>query len=203
MTAAWPAIDTLLVRATPPSWVTLALERWQDLLLDHANCEKKAASTAIALLFQYPHDALLTQQMARIAREELRHFEQVSRLMQELAVPFRRLSPGRYAQGLRANVRTREPERRCDLLLMGALIEARSCERFRALAPRLPGPIGEFYAALERAEARHYEHYLHLAGSPGDAVLRNRLQQLAQLESELACAPDPLFRFHSGAPCAD
>lgn len=196
----WPAIDALLARATPESWVAMACERWRELLVDHANCEKKAASTAIALMFQYPEDRALAQHMARLAREELRHFEQVDRLMQQLGVAVERQLPGRYAQGLRACLRASEPDRRRDLLLAGALIEARSCERFRLLAPRMPGPIAELYASLQHAEARHYELYLTLAGRSDDAPLLARLQQIAAVEGELASAPDSQFRFHSGAP---
>ena len=200
MSAGWPAIAHLLAKPTPLSWVELACERWPELLLDHASCEKKAASTAISLMFQYPEDGELSLQLARLAREELRHFEQVSRLMIQLGVPVQRQQPGRYAAGLRGCLRASEPDRRRDLLLAGALIEARSCERFRLLAPRLSAPIAELYFALERSEARHYQLYLNLAGDPADAALVSRLHEIAAVESELATAPDPQFRFHSGAP---
>ena len=196
----WPAIADLLAKPTSPQWVQRACECWQELLVDHANCEKKAASTAIALMFSYPDDRRLAQSMARLAREELRHFEQVDRLMNQLGVTVQRQAPSRYAAGLRSGLSSAEPQRRVDLLLAGALIEARSCERFGLLVPQLSGPIADLYATLRHAEARHYELYLHLAGSPGDPALRTRLQQLAKLEGELATSPDPQFRFHSGTP---
>lgn len=190
---------TILAAPTPAAWVDAAAGHWRSLLTDHANCEKKAASTALALIFAYPEDIALGVALARLAREELRHFEQVVRMMQQLEVPFERQKPGRYASALRRHAASAEPRRKVDLLLMGALIEARSCERFRLLAPRLPAPLGDFYADLERAEARHHELYLeHAQASAGDIDWRGRLRQLAQVEAELVMAPDPVLRFHSG-----
>jgi tRNA-(ms[2]io[6]A)-hydroxylase len=190
--------------ATPADWVDAACGQWQTLLIDHAYCEKKAASTALALVFAYPEQQEQNLALARLAREELRHYEQVTRMMQRLAVPFQRLRPGRYAGALRAALRTHEPLRRLDLMLCGAIIEARSCERFRLLAPRLAAPLGEFYAELERAEARHEGLYwglaLEAAGEGGSSACERRLDELLVIESALATAPDPLFRFHSGSP---
>ena len=91
----------ILQAVTDPRWFDLAVERWQDLLLDHANCEKKAASTALALMFAYPEDFELASRMSKLAREELRHFELVQQQLTQLGVAFRRLSPSRYAAGLR------------------------------------------------------------------------------------------------------
>ena len=101
--------------------------------------------------------------LSRLAREELRHFEQVQRMMETLEVPYIRQKPGRYGAGLRAVMRTAEPGRKLDLMLIGALIEARACERFRLLVPKLPAPLGDFYATLAKSEARHFELYLDLA----------------------------------------
>jgi tRNA-(ms[2]io[6]A)-hydroxylase len=189
---------------TPAPWVDYAAAHWAELLLDHASCEKKAASTALSLMFAYPEDRNVVRAMSRLAREELRHFEQVEGMMQALDVPFARQKPGRYASGLRAAVRAKEPGRKLDLLLVGALIEARSAERFRLLAPRLPTPLGEFYATLERSEARHFELYLSLARAADASPLRNereeRLAELADVEASLVTEPDPHFRFHSGPP---
>ncbi|MGE0581212.1 MAG: tRNA-(ms[2]io[6]A)-hydroxylase [Steroidobacteraceae bacterium] len=190
---------TILAAPTPADWVDAAAAHWQPLLTDHANCEKKAASTALALIFAYPEDIALGVSLARLAREELRHYEQVVRMMQRLGVPFERQQPGRYASGLRRHAASAEPRRKLDLMLMGALIEARSCERFRLLAPRLPEPLGAFYADLERAEARHHELYLaHARASAGEVDWQRRLRQLAEVEAELATSPDTVLRFHSG-----
>jgi tRNA-(ms[2]io[6]A)-hydroxylase len=123
----------------------------------------------------------------------------VQQQLTALQVPFRRLSPSRYAEGLRKALRHTEHERRMDLLLLGALIEARSHERFMGLIPLLGEPLGPFYASLAAAEARHAGLYLRLADKRGDGA-RERLQQLAAVEAELAVAPDAEFRFHSGTP---
>lgn len=195
--------EQILLGATPPGWVALACGRWQELLVDHLACEKKAASTALALIFAYPEDTAMTLALSRLAREELRHFEQVQALMLQLAVPFARAKPGRYAAGLRAVSHTAEPRRKLDLLLTGALIEARSAERFAKLAPQLPAPLDRFYAQLEHSEARHFQLYLRLAVQAAQLSgldWRPRLAALAQREAELATGPDEQFRFHSGAP---
>jgi tRNA 2-(methylsulfanyl)-N6-isopentenyladenosine37 hydroxylase len=196
----------MLAAPTPESWLDQAQRDWRALLVDHANCEKKAASTALALLFAYPEDRPLTLALARLAREELRHFEQVQKLMAKLGVDPVRLSPGRYAGGLRARLATSEPQRKLDLLLCGALIEARSCERFERLAPRLQEPLSSFYAELAKSERRHEGLYLTLArataseaGIPA-SLLDQRLADLADTEAHLATGPDAEFRFHSGAP---
>jgi tRNA-(ms[2]io[6]A)-hydroxylase len=196
----------ILLAPTPQAWVTSACRRWQELLSDHLGCEKKAASTALALIFAYPEDTSLTLALSRLAREELRHFEQVQSLMQELEVPFARAKPGRYASGLRAVSHTAEPDRKLDLLLTGALIEARSAERFAMLAPHLPAPLDRFYAQLEHSEARHFQLYLRLAiqaAQQSGLDWQQRLSVLAAREAELATAPDAQFRFHSGPPAPD
>jgi tRNA-(ms[2]io[6]A)-hydroxylase len=196
-------LDALLV-PTPERWLAAACERWQELLLDHAYCEKKAASTALALIFAYPESEQQNLALARVAREELRHFEQVTRWMGRLGVAFRRLQPGRYAASLRARLATHEPQRRVDLLLTSALIEARSRERFARLATRLPAPLADFYADLERAEARHADLYLQLASAAAaDAKRgdwRTRLAELTAFEGGLITADDEQLRFHSGPP---
>ena len=189
----------MLLAATSPEWFTAACERWQDLLIDHANCEKKAASSALSLMFAYPEDAELAARMSRLAREELRHFEQVQQRMQRLGVAYRRLSPSRYAEGLRRVSRRSEPGRRTDLLICGALVEARSHERFLGLVPLLEPPLAEFYGSLAAAESRHAGLYLKLAGRSGSDC-QQRLAVIASVEAELATAPDPEFRFHSGTP---
>jgi tRNA-(ms[2]io[6]A)-hydroxylase len=195
----------VLRAATPRAWAEHAAREWRQLLVDHANCEKKAASTALALMFAYPEDTALSLAMARVAREELRHFEQVQKLMRQLGVPVQRLSPGRYAGRLRAQLAGSDPERKRDLLLAGALIEARSCERFEAVAPLLAAPLAEFYAGLAASERRHAGLYLELAAAAApDQAARDalplRLAELAQFEARLVLEPDAEFRFHSGLP---
>jgi len=204
VTPALPAaIDRFLETKTPPEWIEVACSRLPELLQDHANCELKAASTALGFIYRYPDRAQLAQQMSRLAREELRHFEQVRKLMQEMSVPFERLSASRYAGALRDVLRDEEPYRLLDMLITGALIEARSCERFAALVPHLPATLASYYAGLLASEARHFEHYLAFARSEcdiGDAEFDARLAQLKKVEAMLICEPDPQFRFHSGLP---
>jgi len=191
----------VLLAATPARWFEVAAERWRELLIDHANCEKKAASTALSLMFAYPEDFALAERLSRLAREELRHFEQVQKLMRELQVAHVRMAPARYAEGLRRALRTNEPGRLLDLLLCGALIEARSCERFVGLAPRLAQPMAGFYSTLAQSEARHQGLYLRLAQQrAGQEDWQRRLREIATVEVELATSPDPQFRFHSGRP---
>jgi tRNA-(ms[2]io[6]A)-hydroxylase len=193
----------LLRAATPAAWIARACGETDMLLIDHANCEKKAASTALSLMFAYAEDLELTGKMSRLAREELRHYEQVAKLMKTLAVVPQRLAPGRYAERLRRLVAKSEPQREVDIMICGALIEARSCERFSALAPAVGGAIGELFQGLHNAEARHYRVYLDLARRAANRAgmdLRPRVEQFAVLESELITSHDDVFRFHSGTP---
>jgi tRNA 2-(methylsulfanyl)-N6-isopentenyladenosine37 hydroxylase len=199
MTVPQAFAGTLAV-ATPASWFERARHDWRELLVDHANCEKKAASTALSLVFTYSEDMELTDRMSRLAREELRHFEQVQKLMRELGVTFKRMTPARYAEGLRREIHRDDPLRLQDLLLCGALIEARSCERFIGLAPLLPSPLREFYEGLAASEARHHTLYLRLAEKRFAETWQSRLQQFSAIEAELITRPDEQFRFHSGAP---
>ncbi len=197
------AIAEFLDAETPDAWLDEASGRLSELLLDHANCELKAASTAMGFLYRYADRTNLAHRMSRLAREELRHFEQVRSIMGEMGIDFERLGASRYAGGLRDAVRQDEPHKLLDLLLVGALIEARSCERFAKIAPRLPEKLGRFYAGLLASEARHFEHYLALARSEveiNDDDINARLDELKALEASLILEPDPEFRFHSGTP---
>jgi tRNA-(ms[2]io[6]A)-hydroxylase len=193
----------LLRVPTPAAWVAKAAESRELLLIDHANCEKKAASTALALMFAYAEDLELTEKMSRLAREELRHYEQVAKLVKSLGITPRRLAPGRYATRLRRLVAQSEPQREIDLMICGAFIEARSCERFAALGATIGAPLDALFAGLHAAEARHYKTYLDLARR---AALRHglgieaRIAAFALLEAELVTEPDEEFRFHSGPP---
>jgi tRNA-(ms[2]io[6]A)-hydroxylase len=196
-------VAEFLHTATPIEWVSEACERLPEMLLDHANCELKAASTALGFLYRYPDRSALAQRMSKLAREELRHFEQVRSIMDEMNIPFDRISASRYAGRLRDAVRHDEPNKLLDLLLVGAIIEARSCERFAVLAPHLPPQLGKFYAGLLASEARHFEQYIAFARSEcgvDDAQIELRLSELKAIEALLISDPDPEFRFHSGMP---
>ncbi len=196
-------IERFFTTPTPAEWLDEACERLPEMLLDHANCELKAASTALGFLYRYPERTALAQRMSRLAREELRHFEQVRSIMDDMGIGFERLSASRYAGGLREAVRQEEPYKLLDMLLVGALIEARSCERFAKIAPRLPEKLGKFYGGLLASEARHFEHYIAFAKSEcgvAEDEIDQRLEELKALEARLIEEPDDEFRFHSGKP---
>jgi tRNA 2-(methylsulfanyl)-N6-isopentenyladenosine37 hydroxylase len=193
----------LLRVATPASWVAQACAQADVLLIDHANCEKKAASTALSLMFAYAEDLELAAKMSRLAREELRHYEQVAKLMCTLQIAPQRLAPGRYAERMRRLVAKSEPRREVDLMICGAFIEARSCERFAALATVIDAPLRDLFQGLHDAEARHFKVYLGLAAraaTRAEVDLETRIGEFAAAEAHLISSPDPLFRFHSGVP---
>ncbi len=193
----------LLRVATPASWLAEACAQPQVLLIDHANCEKKAASTALALMFAYAEDLELAENMSRLAREELRHYEQVAKLIRALRITPQRLAPGRYAARLRRLVAKSEPQREIDLMICGAFIEARSCERFAVLGGAIGAPMSELFQGLHAAEARHYQTYMKLAARAALRVsldLGPRLEEFAALEAQLITSADAVFRFHSGMP---
>ncbi|WP_287810577.1 tRNA isopentenyl-2-thiomethyl-A-37 hydroxylase MiaE [Pseudomonas sp.] len=188
---------------TPQAWVDAALADQETMLVDHKNCEFKAASTALSLIAKYCTHADLINMMSRLAREELVHHEQVIRLMKKRKIELRPLSAGRYASGLRKVVRSHEPVKLVDTLVVGAFIEARSCERFEALVPHLDEELGAFYHGLLKSEARHYQGYLKLAHQYGEAEdIARTVEKVRAVEADLILSPDAEFRFHSGVPAA-
>jgi tRNA 2-(methylsulfanyl)-N6-isopentenyladenosine37 hydroxylase len=192
-------IQGFLPCATPDRWIENALEHPALMLIDHANCEKKAASTAISLINRYTNNFELLNKMSRLAREEMRHFEQVIALMKRRRVTYTHVSASRYAAGLRELARRDDPGKLIDVLVIGAFIEARSCERFARLAPHLDAELAEFYTSLLKSEGRHYQDYLGLAikVASGDCI-DGRIALFAEREQRLIEAPDTEFRFHSG-----
>ena len=202
MSDATPLRETadLLRCPTPVAWLEQAVSDVPTLLLDHANCEKKAASTAVATLFRYAQHESLAQCMSRLAREELRHFEQVSRLIADRGIAYRRVPASRYAGRLLAHAATGEPARLRDLLICGAFIEARSCERFAALIPQLDAELAKFYRGLLASEARHFENYLGFARTAAPAGFDARVAEFARIEAAAITEPDERFNFHSGPP---
>lgn len=193
------AINAFLHCETPDSWIAGALANPDLLLLDHANCEKKAASTALNLMYRYVDDFELLNKMSRLAREELRHFEQVIALMQSRGIAYEQIGAASYAAELRKPVRTHEPARLVDTLIVGAIIEARSCERFAKLAPHLDEELQRFYLSLLKSEARHFKDYLKLAQkAAGDDSIDDRVVLFLEREKHLVQTEEAEFRFHSG-----
>lgn len=195
-------INQFLLCPTPAAWIDVALENQELLLIDHANCEKKAASTAMNLLYRYIDRDDLLKKMSQLAREELLHFEQVVGIMKDRGVSYRHVSSSRYASGLRELVRKGGEDELVDVLICGALIEARSCERFAALVPHLDDALAKFYRSLLRSEGRHYQDYLELARQYAGTDIQWRIDEFREIERELILSPDPEFRFHSGVPAA-
>ena len=195
-----PGLLDFLACPTPDAWVEWALKNPELLLIDHAQCEKKAASTAMSLLYRYVDHPLLLTKMSQLAREELLHFEQVVKLMATRGIQYRHLSASRYAEGLRQHVRPQEPGRLVDILVIGAYIEARSCERFARLILHLDTELARFYRSLVKSEGRHYEDYLMLAQHLSSEPIDKRVEFFAECEAQLIVTPDTAFRFHSGVP---
>lgn len=139
---------------TPQAWLDMAVENLEILMQDHANCEKKAASTAMNLMFRYSYFVDLQVKLAQLVREEMLHYEQVLELMNKRGQAWQNLSAGRYAGGLRKEIRTFEPEALIDVLVIGAFVEARSCERFYALASRVDDELARYYRYLLKSESR-------------------------------------------------
>jgi len=191
-------VRDFLACPTPAAWVEGALRDIPLLLQDHANCEKKAASTAMNLLFRYNDRTELQILLAQLIREEMLHYEQVLEILQTRDIPYRPVSAARYANGLREHVRHGEPERLVDILIVGAFVEARSCERFAALAPHLDEDLSRFYTFLLRSEARHFEYYLGLAEKYSPQSITERVAFFRETERRLIEAPDTEVRFHSG-----
>lgn len=201
-------IHEFLPCPTPEAWLDVAVlpENRATLLIDHANCEKKAAATAMSLIWRYTDQPNLLQKMSQLAREELLHFEQVVKLMQARGVNYAEVPASRYAAGLRRATRTQDPGRLTDVLIVGALVEARSCERFHALAPKIEptdAELAKYYRSLLRAEGRHFEDYLALAEAhAGAEEVAARLEVLRGEEMRLVQSQDQEFRFHSGPVAA-
>ncbi|MBJ8496126.1 tRNA-(ms[2]io[6]A)-hydroxylase [Acinetobacter oleivorans] len=193
---------------TPKAWLDEAINNLDILMQDHANCEKKAASTAMNLMFRYSFFPDLQVKLAQLVREEMLHYEQVLELMAKRGQKWDGLSAGRYAGGLRKEIRTYEPEALIDVLVVGAFVEARSCERFHALAPRVDDELGRYYRYLLKSESRHFEDYLALALDVAKTAkmknpkedIQQRIEHIREVEKNLILTPDDTFRFHSGVP---
>lgn len=232
---------------TPQTWLDYAAQHIDILLIDHANCELKAAQNAMMLLRKYaltppqaeqllniiaPYEAyvyrgskrptlqqknrlfqgmtpgtnqpefeaMLIDKMLRLIKEELHHFDQVLGYMEQRQLPYQNVSAGRYAKSLLKGVRTFEPAALIDKLIVGAIIEARSCERFARLIPYLDGDLAKFYQSLLQSEARHFQDYLALANQLAQGSIVERVERFVTAEANLITEPDPYFCFHSGVP---
>lgn len=188
-----------LAAPTRPDWLEEARADIDTVLLDHAHCEKKAASTAMNLIFRYVEEPGLMAPLSALAREELGHFELMLKVLAERGVSFRRIEPSPYAGQLLKAVRKDEPHRLLDTLLCCSLIEARSCERMKLLAESLEdAKLAGLYRSLLASEARHHHGYVEMAMERfGREVTRARLAELAAHEALILETPGPVLRMHS------
>ena len=187
-----------LRHATDPGWALRAVDHLDDVLIDHAHCELKAASNALALAARSPTFPAVARALVDLAEEEIRHYRQVVAELDRRGVALGKPPVDAYAAELlkraQASTRARGPaEALSDRLLIGALIEARSCERFRLLADELAArsrtDLAAFYEELFAAEARHYRTFVDLAAEVrGEAAARERLGELAAIEADVARA---------------
>jgi tRNA-(ms[2]io[6]A)-hydroxylase len=188
-----------LAAPTSPRWLAQVDAGLDDVLVDHAHCEKKAAGVAMNLLFSYVDRVDLARAMTEIVNEELEHFRMVLDLLERRGIPFRKLAPSDYGRRLHEFVRKEEPGRAVDRLLVAGLIEARSCERFALLAGHVADPeLAGFYRGLFESEARHHATYVRLACAEAEeTIVRDRLRVLAAEEAAIIAAGEPLPRMHS------
>ncbi|MFQ5719875.1 MAG: tRNA isopentenyl-2-thiomethyl-A-37 hydroxylase MiaE [Acidobacteriota bacterium] len=194
-----------LLAPTPPGWVAVACGDLDRLLADHAHCEQKAACAALALVGRFPQHVTLFSPLLALAQEEVRHRRDVLARIEARGGAYGRPEPDGYVRAVRALCCEDSDGLGApgDLLLAAALVEARSCERFRLLAGALSprpggdGELGAFYARLAVAEARHWELFRDLAGSlyPASRV-RKRLSAVARREAELILQRPLLPRMH-------
>ncbi|HZZ78673.1 MAG TPA: tRNA-(ms[2]io[6]A)-hydroxylase [Gemmataceae bacterium] len=184
---------------TPPRWLEHVSANLDELLIDHAHCEKKAAGVAMNLLFAYVDRVELVRAMSDIVQEELSHFHMVLDILERRGVRFRKLPASKYAEKLHRLADKQEPMRAVDRLLIAAIIEARSCERFGLLRDHLPdAELAAFFGGLFESEARHHSTYVRLAKlfMPEERVTA-RLAELARAEAEIVAEGEPAPRMHS------
>jgi tRNA-(ms[2]io[6]A)-hydroxylase len=188
-----------LYSQTAADWLLQVDQHLEEILIDHAHCEKKAAATAMNLIVAYVERLELCRELVAIVNEELEHFGLVLDLLQRRSIRFRRLPPSSYGRKLNDLVRKLEPGRAVDRLLVAGLIEARSCERFDLLRRHVEdAELAAFYDNLFASEARHHSTYVRLAKlfAPETAV-DDRWAELSAAEAEVIAVRDPLPRMHS------
>jgi tRNA-(ms[2]io[6]A)-hydroxylase len=180
-------------------WLQQVHQHLDLVLIDHAHCEKKAAGTAMNLMFAYIENEELCREMTAIVNEELDHFHQVLAMLHRRGIRWRRLTPSNYGRQLNDLVRKLEPARAVDRLIVAGLIEARSCERFRLLAENVDDrELAGFYESLFESEARHHSTYIRLARHfAKDDVVDQRLEELSTEEARIIAAGDEQPRMHS------
>lgn len=192
-------INDFLLCKTPEAWLIKAQKNLSTLLVDHAHCEKKAASCALHLIYKFGQYEQLSLQLSKLAREELRHFEMVLKILTKRQIKFIPLKSCRYAESLRKHIRIQNNnDYLVDVLIINAIIEARSCERFAAITPHLDRELSEFYTKLYRSEERHFLTYLKFAKQYTSEDIQERINLFLTTEKTLIQSEEAMFRFHSG-----
>lgn len=185
---------------TDADWAPRVLAGLPELLVEQAHLEKKAASTALGFLFRYPEHLVLQAPLSELAREELEHFEATLALLEARGIRFGRQRPGPYAGRLLRIARPADPERLLDQMLCCAVIEARSCERMKALATALRGVdevLADFYFELVVSEARHHGLYVRLAKEIFDPdLVQGRLDEILDHEGDVMREATGMARLH-------
>jgi tRNA-(ms[2]io[6]A)-hydroxylase len=194
-----PVMDYLLC-LTPDEWVESALKYPDIILIDHAANELKAAQSAMTLMSRNPHKIDVLNKMSRLAREELVHFEQVMKILKQRCIKYQALKASSYASKMAKFMRKTNDEILIDNLIIGSIIEARSCERFYKIAPHLDAELEKFYMSLLKSEARHFTDYLELAQKYSKEPIEERIQFFLEAERDAILQPDNLIRLHSGMP---
>lgn len=189
----------ILQQPSNPNWIETAIANLDTILLDHSHCERKAAGAAINLMFRYPAHQKLVRQLTAIAQEELSHFDQVNQWLEKRNITLAALNSPPYFAQLKSQVRHLEPDRLIDLLLVSAIIEARSHERLGLIGEYCPdAELAKFYRSLMASEARHYGSYWLLAEEYSDRpTVQRRLAELGEYESSILATMHPEPRLHS------
>ena len=189
--------EALPLVPTDPRWLPIALDDLDAVHADHLHCERKAAQSALSLIRSYPERTALVDAMARLAHDETRHVVQVSGLMRDRGQPAAYDFGDDYAKALRDHIRTKEPDRLLDRLLVFAVIEARSAERLELLSTALPDERARgLYASLATAEVRHRDTFLALARDAAPATWRQRAAELAAIEADVLARRTIVARIH-------
>ena len=194
-----PILNFLHCR-TPKEWVDAALKNLAIILIDHGANELKAAQAAMTLISRNPLSLDILNKMSRLAREELLHFEQVLKILKKRGIDYKPLKASGYAYKMAKHVRPDNKGKLVDSLIIGSIIEARSCERFECISSHLDEELEKFYLSLLKSESRHFQDYLDLAQKYSEEPIEERIQFFLSIEKDSILQPDDLLRLHSGMP---
>jgi len=188
--------NDVLFDATPPSWASRVTQDLELLLIDHAHCERKAAQTAMTLIYRFPEQPFVSS-LSKLVREEMVHFEQVIKHLKRRKKTYRSLKPSEYGAFMGKMINKDPKHFLIDTLIIAAIIEARSCERMAMISDYLDGDLKRFYQRLHDAEKRHCIQYLHFAQQCSIESIQSKINEFSQQESHWLNQKSHLVRFHS------